>query len=65
MLQINEKIFCDTISEFLMLCLKRQSLMIWVNIAQQNSVNGDILKHHINARMIFTVMINIKATCKS
>ena len=64
MLQINEKIFCDT-SEFLMLCLKRQSLMIWVNITQQNSVNGDILKHHINARMIFPVMINIKATYKS
>ena len=29
------------------------------------SVNGDILKHHINARMIFPVMINIKATYKS
>ena len=47
-----------------MLCLKRQSSMIWVNITQQKSVNGDILQHHINARMIFPVMIKVKATCK-
>ena len=52
-------------SEFLMLCLKRQSSMIWVNITQQKGVDGDILKHHINDRMIFPVMINIKATCKN
>ena len=44
---------------------KTQSSMIWVNITQQKSGNGDILKHHINARVIFQVMIDIKATCQN